>query len=515
MLKLNSRNFPPLPSDRTRKNGRKGKARAISAWIDDLPDELLLNILDYLPGIDLKDFQLTALLNLSRVNRHFHSLVSEKLYAIYSSFFVEPFLFLRTVISNAHLASCVRHVDFTCGKWAHRERKRYRPNAQDKKVIKEGLKALGLPDWKTWATDCNTADTELDALHTAILMQTSRVSSITIHDDMVGNHVGTKIPKWVDLFKKANLGTSLGRMHRFENLRSLRIEVAEVSLMALAPIFRTPSLRKFSISGLAEENTAGQRMQQELQHMFPRRCNKLSELHLENSFLPNSTLAIVIASARGLKILRYEHTLDVIGEDELGVPPRAAFGPTKLVEALESQKTTLESLTFTNDEGIETGMNVAHLFSLCDGLQNFQQLKYLSCPLDCIVNKRIIDDTTLPERLPRSLTTFHVILRERFAELNIDHARVWEELATNHAVYTPYLKQVNLSIEAYWEVWLDHDWSDISEHFLANDIDFTVEPNGLVDLEWNEQRSVSHTFRAVPDDTVMSESSGEVSLYSD
>jgi hypothetical protein len=513
MFILNSRNFPPLPSDRASRKDRKRKARAANfACIDDLPDELLLSILDYLPGIDLESFQLTALRNLSRVNRRFHGLVTEKLYATYSSFFVEPYLFLRTVVNNAHLASRVRHVDFLCGKWAHRERKRYKPNAQDKKTIKDGLRALGIPDWKTWATNCNTNDTDLDILHTAILMQTSKVSSITIHDDLIGNYPGTKIPKWVDLFKRANLGTSLGHMHRFGNLRSLRIEIAEVSVTTLAPVFRTPSLRNISIRGLAEENTVGQRMEQDLQHVLPQRCNELDELHMEYSFLPNNVLAIIVASARALKVLRYEHTLDVIGEDAFGL---STFGPTKLVEALESQKTTLESLTFTTDEEGDTEQDFTPLFNLCNGLQNFEKLKYICCPLDCIVNEHSNADTTLPERLPPSLTTFHIILRERFAELNIDHARVWEELATNHAVYVPYLKQVNLSIDACLDVWLDHDWSDITEHFLANGIDFTVKQNWFSDLEWNAQRGLSHTFRAVLDDSVMSESSGEVSLYSD
>jgi hypothetical protein len=523
MLNLNSRNFPPLPSDRIRKNDRKGKARATFAWIDDLPDELLLSILDHLPGIDLEDFQLTALFNLSRVNRRFHALVSDKLYSTYNSFFIEPYLFLRTVISNAHLASRVRHVDFTYGKWVHGERKRYRPNAQDKKVVKEGLKALGIPDWKTWATDCNTAKTDLDVLYTATLMQMSKVSSITIHDNMTGDYyTGTRIPKWADLFKRAHLGTSLGRMHQFENLRSLRIEVTEVSLITLAPIFRTPSLRKISIKGLAEDSSGGHRAEQDFQHLFPRRCNELNELHLEDSFLSNDVLATIVASARNLKILDYGHTLYNIGEDEFRVPPITAFGPTRLVEALEPQKTTLESLTITNDVVMDTGIKDTHLFNLCDGLQGFENLKYLSCPLDCIVNEDSSENTTLPERLPKSLTEFQIILREEFAKLNIDHARVWQDLATNHAIYTPNLKQVNVSIQAR-EMWLDHDWSDISEHFLANGIDFTAkldwewDPKWALesDLESDEQRGVSHTFRAVPDDTVMSESSGEVSLYSD
>lgn len=509
MLDFNHRNFPPLPSDQIRKNDRKGKAKGIFSSINDLPDELLLGILDYLPGIDLENFQLPSLLNLSRANRRFHALVIEELYATYNSFFAEPYQFLRTVISNAHLASRVRHVDFTCGKWAHRERKRYTPNAQDKKVIKEGLRALGIPDWKTWATVCNTADIELDVLHTAILMQTSQVSSITIHDDLAGSYRGSKVPKWVNLLSRANVGTSLGHMHRFENLSSLRVEVAQSSVTTLAPIFRIPSLRKLSIKGLVEDNAGDRRMEQNLQQLLPPRCNHLDELHLEHSFLQNDVLAVIVRSARRMNIFKYELVLEGVG-----FPPPQALGPAKLVEALASQKTSLERLSFSNGEGTEE--IYPNIFDLYDGLQEFEMLEFLSCPLGTIANQQQSGvEMSLPQLLPPSLTTLHITVRERCDDVYIDQIRIWQDLATSRAIRTPLLREIHVDFEDKLAVWFDHDWSDIFELFLTNNIEFTVEQKSVYDGDWDQHWSRAHNFRAVPDDTVMSESSGEVSLYSD
>jgi hypothetical protein len=181
--------FPALPSAKmelirnsTAMVGNAGARVATGPFvtIDDLPDELHLNILHNLTGNYLEDSQLASLISLSRTNRHFRRLVTEKIYASYNSHSCEPYLFLRTIISNTYLASLVKHADFAYGDMSQPGRQRYTANAQDKKIIKEGLKALGISDWKNIATQCNTELIELDILHAAILMQTPNISSLEI-----------------------------------------------------------------------------------------------------------------------------------------------------------------------------------------------------------------------------------------------------------------------------------------------------------------------------------------------
>jgi hypothetical protein len=515
MTNLNERDFPPLPSklSRSKQDGFKKPVQARSsgvqgvfATINDLPEELLLSILHYLPGIDLEHFQLASLVGLSRTNRRFHRLVANELYASYNSYFCEPYLFLRTVITNADLANLVQHIDITYGKWAHRERERYMATAQDKKAVKEGLKALGIPDWKNWVTDCNTNSVELDILHTAILMQTPNISSINIRDGQIGNFLGPKIPKWIDLFRRANFKTSLGNMHQFQNLRTLRIEVDELSLSQLAPIFRTPSLRKLHFKSLIEYNRGGEQADAILRYLIPQRCNNLEELQLEQSVLHTDVIDAIVRSARSLKTFNYEMSLDSV---PFLLDPDEVVDSKKLVVALHSQKTSLENLLFTTDSDPE--VNFPGAFNFHEGLREFSALKHLSCPLGSIVNVTMGSAATLIDKLPLSLIKFHAIVRKHSTDKDVLHTL--EHATADFSTDMPLLQEIRLTVDMPGS-WLKYDWARLITPFSRTGIDLVIEDEQEEGDSWSESwKTVPGKFRAVPSD-VDSESSGEVSLYS-
>ncbi|KAH9860903.1 hypothetical protein IAQ61_010638 [Plenodomus lingam] len=162
-MALNDYDFPPLPprehAQFTRRNFAAlttdhakrmlpTRSSAMIVTLYDLPDELILEIIKYLTPVDLRKSHLRTLINLARTNRRLHGLVTPEIFRRYHNSFGEPYLFLRTIISNPSLAELVHSVDIIYGSWVRRNRIKYKPNAQDKKIVKEGIRALGLPDWK-------------------------------------------------------------------------------------------------------------------------------------------------------------------------------------------------------------------------------------------------------------------------------------------------------------------------------------------------------------------------------
>lgn len=493
--------------------------------ITDLPDELLLAILQCLPGIDLTSvvpginltnfllglnrnrtkFQLSTLISLSRVNRHFHGLVAAELYATYNSHFCEPYLFLRSIVSNADLARHVRHVDITYGEKAYRQCKRYVANAQDKKAIKDGLRASGIADWKTLASLCNTDRVELENIYAAIIMQTPKISSMIIDAGWLWSYGESGNPDWVNLFKKANSRASSGLKHKFEHLRSLTVENSNLRLSQLAPALRTPSLRKLSLKGLVEHEYGDRNTEQTLQKLIPCRCNSIEELYLKQSLLKNNILALVVGASQHLKVFSYDMSLDNTGEEFYDND----LGSMTPVEALESQSHSLESLTFLKD--IRATEDLPRTFDLRRSLRSFSSLTYLKCQLESIV----VDDflaASLPERLPPALRALHVSLDDGNP---FDPLLGLKHLATGYTIHNPVLEEVRLMPLSIHRGYHAYDYPGTTALFARTEVRLIYQANVDFDGDWSPHRTTAWGVHAVPDDEVSSESSGEISLYSD
>jgi hypothetical protein len=515
MLKFSERDFPALVSakadsdrsaaDKATKERRRNATEAV-ATINDLPEELHLCILYYLPALDQEDFQLESLISLSRTNRHFRRLTIAKIYASYNSHFCEPYLFLRTVSNNTDLGSLVKHANITYGTRAHRKRQRYTANAQDKKIIKEGLKALGISNWKDLASQCNTKPVELDTLHTAILMHTPNISSLAIRDGQDQTLQRMKSPKWIDLVRKTNLGTpDIGRVHRFKQLHTLRVEISRLSLAQLAPIFRIASLRKLYLYHLSDAYDGRNRAEQLFQQIIPPRCNDLEELHIERSFRQNDILGAVLASARSLKVLAY----DLASENTSWNMDDEDLGPTKLITALRCQKTSLERFSLPYDSYAEDYFgNVTNLY---EGLKDFSAMKHLNCPLANILDVSSNQNMPLSEKLPPSLATFHATIS---LPLRASHAKgivlALEQLAADSAIQTPLLTQVH--IEAGFRTGCD--WPRVVAAFSRTSVDFAVREGYPYKSPVSPQSPTYSQDSLATDVETESESSGEVSLYS-
>jgi hypothetical protein len=526
MVNFNDRNFPLLGSKlkgtgrnenrphkrhvpllATTSKGRNSKpSERAKCAITDLPNELILHILDYLTSVNLENPPRKSLVSLSRTNWRFHNFVAEELYSSYSSIYCDPYLFLRTVITNSSLAHLTKHADLVYRSSQHREHKRYTPNAQDKKVIKEGLKALGIPDWKRWAADCNDDCILPDTLHAAIFMCTPNMKTIVVHDGQIGECNGPKPLKWITPIKWANSRTPLERMHRFENLQSLKIEACEMTLADLAPIFRNWSLRKVHLKGIFEHLLDGGRVELASRNLIPPRCNNLGELHIEDSPLQNEVLGLLVCSARCLKVFKYT-LLTNNSDDEVD-----ALGSTKLIEALSCQKTFLESVCIY----IHSDADLSHdsTFDLQAGWRDFPKLKHLSCPLDCITSRCVGPDTILVEKLPSSLVSFHVAIRQCKTRPATEALPTLELMATQCSTYLPLLAHLQIDVEKPVSR-LGIDWARFTALISQTAIDLVIENEQESEDEWEEDWIAgTRLVRRVLEDESSSESSGEVSLYS-
>jgi len=519
MPQFNDSHFPPLP---TRRNSCKDQKNANGiaqeearsnleafATIIDLPDELLVNILDYLPGIhdwdnldpgrDFTKHKAASLLSLSRTNRCFHRLVAEKLYRTFDSYWCEPYLFLRTITSNAHLAKLVQTASFHGGP---DNRKRHTASAQDKKIIKEGLKSLGTPGWKTWATDCNDDHAEVESLFLAILAQTPNIS-------VISSSAGTL--QYIGFLKRANRRFSLGSMHQFRNLRKLSIAANGLDISQLAPIFRTPSLRDLKLDRLVayDFGSATGRADLSLPHLMPARCNNLEELYLTYSFVHPDVLGVMVAASRSLRIFHYEMELDTF---EVGHEPE--LYSTKIDSILRCQISSLESLSLATNLGF--GDSLRDPLTLREGLRDFTTLTYFRCPIGTIVDREHASSDRLADKLPQGLETLRITLCYENDTVDFDAIPALEHMADTYAYDPPaHLKELKIMVFGSWHA--TYDWARITEPLSQTGINVVIDEEegddeGGVWADYpSENDEGSPSFS---DDTTSTNSSDEVSLYS-
>lgn len=491
--------FPPLPSQ-ANKSKQTDRSQATSeiqhakpphtyATLDDLPDELVLEIVTYLPGIDLQDFQLPTLLSLSLTTRHLHRIVSNKIYSTYDSYFCEPFLFLRTIISNPRLGDSVRHAKFRYGDDAHLDRGRYSPTARDKRIIKEGMRLLDFPDWKGWATRCNAQDIELDILHTAVMLHTPNLVSLEVEDGHISAYSRAK---WPELIKKATTGEHFGNAHRFSSLKSVRIDAQNMVIHHLVPLLRLQSLQRLELRELSEIEL-DMRAPAELRRVLPEGCNNLEELVLEECSLRFDALTTLISSARTLKRFRFDANQESVLLDGSGV---------MLQNALWRQKDYLESLDVYHDPWHKDDEDPF----IHGGLDQFPLLKDLKCPLRMVVNVRAGASATILEFLPPNLES--LCLAVRWGADEELFLPVLERMAGEYTDTVPRLTALQLNIQVPAEE-LDYDWERLVKAYSTTSIGLVVNRPSDSDDEWGDWRTVTADSEDSSDD------SDEVELYSD
>ncbi|KAF2010597.1 hypothetical protein BU24DRAFT_427713 [Aaosphaeria arxii CBS 175.79] len=446
--------FPPLPSQVVITKPWEDDASEppmVEATLDGLPTELLLNIIENLPALNLKDFQLATLLSLSQTNRHFYHLVQPSLYAGYNSFFCNPYLFLRTVMSNPVAAQRVRNLNLNYGTGVHEDRKQYHPTLEDKRTLKGGFRGLGLLDWKTWATECNEDGVEQEILYAAILMHTPNVTSITVDD----GKTPYQTPKWIELMGHALSGRSFEGMHKFPHLRSVSIDLGGLRLRQLSTLFRVPSLQQLKLIGLVETaKPAGEK--KVLKWPIANGSSHITQLILHDCWLETGVLTLLVNSCRALEHLHYTHRdercfyqngrmwWDQEGGADESLHFDSVFDLRSLSDSLTRHRKSLRKLHLDSEDHMTSGR--------LHGLRDFPKLEDVRISISGLIDislsalKRIatVQPDSLIENLPPSLS--ELVLEMNWIEKNkrLASGRAVEYLAANCLEMLPLLKRVSI-----------------------------------------------------------------------
>ncbi|CAA9961102.1 hypothetical protein PTMSG1_04486 [Pyrenophora teres f. maculata] len=392
------------------------------------------------------------------------------------------------MILKPELADLVHDMDISFGLLL---RKRHTPTAQDKKIVKEGLRALATPGWKDWAADCNAKQNSAEAVYKAILFYTRNIKSLQFQGEI-------HAIDWFDVFGNTTAGILSDRAHGFQHLRSVSIENSSASIIQLAPLFRLQSLRTLQTRRI-DCWTVSEEVAPRLQRLIPQACNNLESLILDESFYPKSMLSILLASSRNLKYFKYDMTEE--DNEEVPLPHDGTW--ISLSHALAYQNSSLEDIDVYSEHYREGSQDDVHLR---DSLKDFSVLKCITCPLSKMASS---GSDTFVERLPASLLKLRTYIRKYTDDP--DCIEALEHMIVNYQSHTPQLQEIIVAAppstgETY--NWLKYDWSRLVQLSSKTGLSFKVDCQGDgsdddFNSNWGGVQSVS------------SPSSDEVDLYSD
>jgi hypothetical protein len=453
----NKKEFPPLPSQRKHKRRAKpslappAKKSAI-AKLDDLPDELLLEILECLPCPDWEGDNLKTIASLSLTNRRLHYMVEGKLYLVYNGFFHNPYLFLRACASNSRIAEKVKALTFEYNTAIDGTGpENYCPSLPDRRDIKAALKRMNIPDWKAWATKCNDEETNREILFATILMHTPKVAALDIQDGKLpyGN------PKWLDLIRYAANGRVFGHMHLFQHLNSIKVDVGWLDLRQMMPLFRLPSLRALTINDLAEDE--GTHPEVTLANASISAGSSLIEKLSLSAYIRSSSIAVCLEACRALRIFGYGHVSYVNSKiDCLRYPV--------IYAGLQRHQKSLERLML-NEYFDENRPAISQTGTMGD-LRDFTNLSYLEVPLVILTKVYAGSCTALPQTLPPSLKSFTPSIGEGDYEKHCVFAL--KHMAYSCRTDVPLLEELTLVVQGILDSEDLYDWKGLQKIFRVS-----------------------------------------------
>jgi hypothetical protein len=490
--------FPPLPSRKaqtcedaessanTTVNARKD---GVATSINDLPDELLLEILNHIQRKLHGRRQILILKKLSLVNRRMHFLVIDRLYAsCVSPPGHVPYPFMRTVITNPQLGKFVQRMQlsyfFPSSKYgATVANKR---TVADKRQIKDGLKAMDIPGWKAWATQCNDDDAEQEIVYATILMYTPNVAELFIDH---GN-LPYRIPKWLELLRWAVSGSHFGNTHQFSHLKKISVGGDKLQLCLLAPLFRLPSLRKLKLNGLIETSQSKEGKPDALRRLLPLGTCPVVDFTLDTVFMNMEELSVLMHSFRELKrfylFLSNEQYLDSDnGEhywsetDPDQGPPAVYFKYSSLVNILSESYLTLEDLSL----GHRTARRSPP--GLMGRMRQFDKITRFEAPFNALFNTKSQDHTTLPDSIPPSTTYLKISISRSYSEHRCMDAL--EYLVSHSRDVVPLLELVDIEV-CIGPPKLKYDWKRMQELWAESDVKLVVKYGNAVEgwLEYSK-----------------------------
>lgn len=377
-----------------------------SVGFNDLPDEILLKIVELIHD-DSEQDPWKRLSNLSWINRKFHRVVNEKIYENYD-YGLDPFLFLRTLVSKPELAALVKKVRYS---FLDRELEYYGPidgdevrknipSDSDKEMINKKIKLSGYKKWKELNLSgsnrqCQDEDlilgTEDDDFFAAILMHTPNIRELQVYID---DHHFDPHGRWLELLENATCNplTGPGRLHTFEHLRVVNVCCTHgLHVADLAPLFKLRSLKHLLLRRLyvdVDPDDIGQN--------FPASCNDIEKMELIGGFISMDVLALLVSTPRHLKALTLDFSYNQIfypNEREW----RQNLGSGNLSKVLDRIRDSVEEIYLdwswkNHSEDDSVGWYNAQWYNVHPGLRRMTALKRLVAPYKALFGARLSDE---------------------------------------------------------------------------------------------------------------------------
>ncbi|KAF2476256.1 uncharacterized protein BDR25DRAFT_349366 [Lindgomyces ingoldianus] len=389
-LKHRQDSMPPQPS-------KNQAARSIQ----NLPDELLLKIISSIPdgGQPLALYR-----QLSLVSRSFYRVTATPLWRKYEhrwGKYLTPYI--CTLMERPDLADLVKEVKSE-NDWGILERSPQGRNQQEREAIFQNLKELGIPKASMWAKQFENGEDVLDDLELALLLcQTRNLETlrVTIGSRIPSNQGrGTlsfkSYPSYLEPLMYAACGIPYGRVHQFNSLQRLRLNMKTTVMGRVSCLFRLPSLLELDIEDLHIWNLA---------FIHQPDCNVILEkwncppsfssivsLRFWNCTIPKETVDRAIRSCKALKIFSFY----------------GSAGNGWYASLTNSLGAHITSLQFVRIQPDIMGSHADQFGPFKD----FKQLRYLSASMYLLLGlpafEKRNDDTKLPDfndLLPTSLET--------------------------------------------------------------------------------------------------------------
>ncbi|KAF2204454.1 hypothetical protein GQ43DRAFT_428919 [Delitschia confertaspora ATCC 74209] len=418
--------------------------------LNDLPNELIFLILDYLPDCSkARDSSVVAadrqdFVNFSSTNHRFYLLVRGYLYESYNNSHGSSYLFIRTLITAPEVAHKVKTLVWTYDYGANspRIKRRYVPTISDRGILKSGMKALGVPDWKELATACSEidktkrTDSFRPSLFRAVVMLTPNLECLYVTDR--GTHQYPR--RWVDPIRSIVNGNSYGLVHRFRHLRC--VYLTDMPLSDIVPFFRLPSMRTLDL------NDFDQFYHSDLfRWSLPHSCSPVEQLRLHKCCIDADVVAGMIASCYALKTFHYEYFAQD-ADSELGGfwssnndTIRTKLYYPSLGAALRQHSHSLQSLVLNDSQN--SGLEGLGATGTLGSLNGFTTLHYIHVPLSAFVgldHQRSSPNPT--DQLPRSVQELR--LETRRNEPPSAFGPAMDGLAANCSTLLPSLVHVRV-----------------------------------------------------------------------
>ncbi|ORY19161.1 hypothetical protein BCR34DRAFT_206911 [Clohesyomyces aquaticus] len=422
-----------------------------SAFLDRLPDELLLQVLELLDvGADERN---TTFYSLCLISRRFGRLGQHVLYKTFDLDCGRPGPFLRTVIARPDLAQRVRYVLWEYNMAQPGAPPADQPSSSDLRSLRASLKRQDLPwsgQWQTmYASGHAACLLKLLLLHTPnirYLGVVDRTSPRAYFDVSLSNE------SWTQLFfpPEHRVPSSPGLSSRYTQLHTLHLRMGGIRMEHIHAIIRLPSLRRLILNG-AYHPVNGPSQDNGVATCVPSSSN-IVHLEVHRSFMSHTGLAQLVKACRKLEhlVFSYDSQSYTRNVAEIGYPILAA--------ALHQHKHTLEHIDLDDLSDRKIPALIDYPRGTIGSFQDFTKLNYLGCPIEAFQswnsNEWGESHVELHNVLPKTLEHFSLTV---FESEEVD-GTCYSSLASLSAFpgrYSKGLPQLrNITIRVHPEVYL-------------------------------------------------------------